>query len=89
MNVLSVYFLKVIFEALPRPRDFSSRPGSSHAPVWGGEAGAQGKPYFESVRGITTSAQATSIHLIVTAGVQACQYSRVMFVSENLQGNIA
>ena len=39
--------------------------------------------------GITATAQATSIHLIVTAVVQACQYSRVIFVSVNLQRNIA
>ena len=40
------------------------------------------------VRGITTAAQSTSIHLIVTAGVQAYQYTFVIFVSVNLQRNI-
>ena len=87
MNVLSLRFLSVIFKVLPLslPLGLPPSPAQAEEGRW---SARQAFTDSRRIVGITETAQATSIHLIVTGGVQACQYSRVIFVSENLQRNM-
>ena len=89
MDKCTIVMFSVIFKVLPRPRGSVPRRGSGTSTPPPPTEEGRGPRARQASHCITTTAPATSIHLIVIAKVQACQYSRVIFVRENLQGNEA